>query len=112
MEDGGALTMPSDKIKPPDNFPEYFQLPFARGLGKWWLLSSEDKQPCLALARKYRAFLKSIPLYPLHPLNSAMTDKQYRTKVEQQANGEWSLFVVVNRKIDWDGIMEGKNSPK
>jgi hypothetical protein len=47
--------MPSDRLKPPDNFPGYFQLPMARGLGKWWLLSSEDKQPCLALARKYRA---------------------------------------------------------
>lgn len=97
--------MPSDKIKSPDLFPEYFPRPLLLGLGKWWMMEADDKQPCRAVARKYRAFLNSIKQFPLHPLNAALELKTARTKVEQHRDGQWILYIVVNKKIDWGGIL-------
>lgn len=96
--------MPTDKIKPPDNFPHNFQKAIKKGIGEYVLSTSKDKDDCLRIARKYRAFVRSIAAYPLHPLNKITSLCTVRTRIRREGD-QYFLFIVVDKKINWDSAL-------
>jgi len=92
--------MPTDKPKPPNNFPLYFRQALEQGPGILVLDVCPTKQEALSVARKYRCFLKSIRLYPLHPLNRTLDLIDVRTKSIAFGGRAYATYVVVNGKMD------------
>lgn len=95
--------MPTDKIRPPQEFPQAFHDTLSNGQGMFLIELAESKKKALAIARKYRAFIRSIRAYPLHPHNELLTLCDVRTRVKQLANGTFTVYAIVNRKIHWEG---------
>lgn len=101
--------MSTDKIKPPDVFPASFKQVLARGEGEWRLEQSKEKPPMLALARRYRAFLRSLAYYPLHPLNKYREGQKIRTRIKYEPLlRHYALYIISEKGIDWEAARENK----
>ena len=92
--------MPIDKPKHPDHFPALFRYPLERGQGEYFLAHGTERE-CRSTARKYRCYLKSLAVYPLHPMTQAAQHLTIRTRMKQVRSGLWNLFVVVNGKFQF-----------
>jgi len=102
--------MSTDKIKPPDVFPALFKEVLARGEEEWRLGKSKEKPPLLALARRYRAFLRSLAYYPLHPLNKYREGRKIRTRIKYEPLlRHYALYIISEKEIDWDSARENKS---
>lgn len=100
----GTNPMPTDKLKQPDLFPLTYASTLSKGIGEYILISDTSKAKCKLTARKYRAFLNSIPLYPLHPLNRVLKVFSVRTRVKKLSSGRYYLLIIVNKKLDWESF--------
>jgi len=101
--------MPTDKLRPIELFPSHFQYPIKNGNGKYLLTTTNTEREALAMARRYRTFLKSLRLMTLHYLSLRMMNKSVKTKVSR--DGEWwAVHVVVKDKFDF--LVPANNSPQ
>jgi hypothetical protein len=100
--------MPIDKIKHLEKFPTFFPFPLLQGLGKWPLLTTPEKAEAISMARKYRAFIKSLRLFSLHRLHYLLAGKSIKTQVSHYG-GYWILYIIVKEKFEIP--IENSNRP-
>ena len=104
--------MPTDAIRPPQKFPEYFHFTLEQGLGSHLMVIKDTKSEAESIARKYRAFLRSLKQYPLHPLHKKIKYFDVRTRKAQLPNKKWALYIDVKQKINWAScLMPPENWP-
>lgn len=101
--------MPTDKLKHPNKFPFGFARAIQQGEGMYLLGICEDKNKAKLLARKFRCFRKSALEYPLHNLSRCFQLYDIRTRTRQVQNNKWSVYIVVNRKLDLIGAIVPDN---
>lgn len=83
--------MPTDKIHPPGFYPPEFHGALAfRGTGFGYEIARGDKATCLALARKFRAFIKSCESYPLSAGYRTLCHFTASTKVKEVTKRVWN----------------------
>lgn len=95
--------MPIDKPKPPFLYPICFHTAVQQ-LGEWNVLDRPTKAEIRCEARRFRAFIKSLSLYPLHPTAQAAADWSIRTRTVWHPPTAflpecWELCAVVTKTL-------------
>lgn len=100
--------MPLDKPKRLELYPAVFHNLPLKGEGRFLVSTHEEKEGALREARRFRAFLKSLRVFPQHPTSQACQGLHCRTLVEQDKElGSWDLFVEVEDRRALERVMQG-----
>ena len=101
--------MPIDKPKRPNHYQAAFHnvlkhcwqraLADPQGVETDWLVCQNfpDQVSALREARRFRAFVKSLRMYPLHPLARILQSHTPRTRVREGFFGGWQLQIQLQK---------------